>query len=147
MRMTQNNRCLERNISEEMHFSSLEWRSEIAFTNDEQLFFENLLREYTLPILESNSFNRIKELLDQLQETRHELMRLQREVITHTNRLNYLVQNVDEPKIERLYKQHHTALASKKDEILKVYKNIKKNLFSAVSQALKQQKMKRLIAS
>jgi len=78
-----------------MHFSSLQWQSEINFIKDEHRFFEDMLKEYTMPIIESNLFSRIQKLIEQLTASEKELKTLQEQVNDHTNRLQRLVENVD----------------------------------------------------
>ncbi len=138
-------RYIEWKTPDEMHFTSLQWQSEIGFIQDEHRFFEDMLREYTMPIIESNLFSRIKELIERLTDSRESLNELQQQVNEHANRLDRLVENVDEPKEGRQYRQEHKKNLQAMNEYLKEYKQLKKEIFEAVSQALKQQKQKRLL--
>lgn len=138
-------RYIEWKTPDEMHFTSLQWQSEIGFIQDEHRFFEDMLREYTMPIIESHLFSRIKELIDQLTDSRESLNNLQQQVNEHANRLDRLIENVDEPKEGRQYRQEHKKNLQAVNAYLKEYKQLKKEIFEAVSQALKQQKQKRLL--
>ncbi|MEG9328348.1 hypothetical protein SAMN04488034_103209 [Salinimicrobium catena] len=138
-------RYIEWKTPDEMHFTSLQWQSEIGFIQDEHRFFEDMLREYTMPIIESHLFSRIKELIDRLTDSRENLKSLQQQVNEHANRLDRLVENVDEPKEGRQYRQEHKKNLQAVNAYLKEYKQLKKEIFEAVSQALKQQKQKRLL--
>lgn len=139
-------RYIEWKTPDEMHFTSLQWQSEIGFIQDEHRFFEDMLREYTMPIIESHLFSRIKDLIDRLSNSRESLNNLQQQVNEHANRLDRLVQNVDEPKEGRQYRQEHKKILQDVNVYLKEYKQLKKEIFEAVSQALKQQKQKRLLS-
>lgn len=138
-------RYIEWKTPDEMHFSSLQWQSELKFFKDEHRFFEDMLKEYTMPILESHLFSRIKELIGKLTDSRNSLDKILQEVNDHTNRLQRLVENIDEPKEGRLYRQEHKKVLQEVNSYSKVYKELKKEIFAAVSQALKQQKQKRLL--
>lgn len=141
-----NYRYIEWKTPDEMHFSSLQWKSELDFIKDEHHFFEDMLKEYTMPIIESKLFNRIKDLIDQLSKSKKELDTLQAQVHDHMNRLQRLVENVDEPKEGKSYRQEHKKILKEMNSFSKSYKTLKKEIFEAVSQALKQQKQKRLLA-
>lgn len=138
-------RYIEWKTPDEMHFSSLQWQSELGFIQDEHRFFEDMLREYTMPIIESHLFSRIKELIERLTDSRKRLKDLQQQVTDHSNRLQRLVENVDEPREGRQYRQEHKRILQGVNEFSKEYKQLKKEIFEAVSQALKQQKQKRLL--
>lgn len=138
-------RYIEWKTPDEMHFSSLQWQSELKFFKDEHRFFEDMLKEYTMPILESHLFSRIKELIEKLTDSRNSLDKILQEVNDHTNRLQRLVENIDEPKEGRLYRQEHKKVLQEVNSYAKAYKQLKKEIFQAVSQALKQQKQKRLL--
>ena len=141
-----NYRYIEWKSPDEMHFSSLQWKSELDFIEDEHHFFEDMLKEYTMPIIESKLFSRIKDLIDQLSESKKELDILHTEVSEHMKRLQRLVENVDEPKEGRQYRQEHKKILQEINKFSRNYKSLKKDIFEAVSQALKQQKQKRLLA-
>lgn len=138
-------RYIDWKTPDEMHFSSLQWQSEINFIKDEHRFFEDMLKEYTMPIIESNLFSRIQKLIEQLTASEKELKTLQEQVNDHTNRLQRLVENVDEPKEGRTYRQEHKNILNHVNEFHNKYKQLKKEIFEAVSQALKHQKQKRLL--
>lgn len=139
-------RYIEWKTPDEMHFSSLQWQSELKFFKDEHRFFEDMLKEYTMPILESHLFSRIKELIGKLTDSRNSLNNMLQEVNDHANRLQRLVENIDEPKEGKLYRQEHKKILLEVNSYAKKYKQLKKDIFEAVSQALKQQKQKRLLS-
>lgn len=140
-----NFRYLEWKSPEEMHYSSLQWLSELAFIKDEHLFFEDMLKEYTLPIIESELFSKVKELIDQLEFSNKQSEGLKEKIQSHTNRLGIMIDGVDQPKEEKEYKEEHRALLKEINLFNKKYSDLKKEIFEAVAKALKKQKQKRLL--
>lgn len=139
-------RYIDWKTPDEMHFSSLQWQSELNFYKDEQRFFEDMLKEYTMPIIESNLFSRIQDLITELSASEKELKQLQEQVNDHTNRLERLVENVDEPSEGRTYRQQHKNILQLMNDFTKRYKQLKKDIFGSVTEALKHQKQKRLLS-
>ena len=145
-KMAHNYRYIEWKSPDEMHFSSLQWKSELDFVKDEHHFFEDMLREYTMPIIESKLLSRIQDLIERLSESKKELNSLQNKVSEHMKGLERLVENIDEPKEGRIYREEHKKVLKERNEFSKTFKSLKKDIFEAVSQALKQQKQKRLLS-
>jgi hypothetical protein len=141
-----NYRYIEWKTPDEMHFSSLQWKSELSFIKDEHRFFEDMLKEYTMPIIESHLFSQIKELIVQLGLSNKELKILEKRVFDHINRLRNLLENVDEPKEGRVYRKEHKEILNDVNHFSRQYKRLKKEIFEIVSKAMKQQKQKRLLA-
>ena len=141
-----NYRYIEWKTPDEMHFSSLQWKSELNFIKDEHRFFEDMLKEYTMPIIESHLFSRIKELIEQLSLSQKELKILEKRVNQHINRLRRLLEDVDEPKEGRVYRQEHKSILNDVVHYSRQYKRLKKEIFESVGKAMKQQKQKRLLA-
>ena len=139
-------RYIDWKTPDEMHFSSVQWQSELNFYKDELRFFEDMLKEYTMPIIESNLFSRIQDLITELSASEKELKQLQEQVNDHTNRLERLVENVDEPGEGRTYRQEHKNILQLMNDFTKKYKQLKKDIFSSVTEALKHQKQKRLLS-
>lgn len=141
-----NYRYIEWKAPDEMHFSSLQWKSELNFIKDEHRFFEDMLKEYTMPIIESQLFSKVKLLIEQLSLSQKDLRILESRVNDHINRLRRLLEEVDEPKGGRVYRQEHKSILNDVTHYSRQYKRLKKEIFEAVSKALKQQKQKRLLA-
>lgn len=141
-----NYRYIEWKSPDEMHFSSLQWKSELDFVKDEHHFFEDMLREYTMPIIESKLLSRIQDLIDRLSESKKELNSLQNEVSEHMKGLERLLENNNAPKEGRVYREEHKKILNERNTFSKTFKSLKKDIFEAVSQALKQQKQKRLLS-
>lgn len=138
-------RYIEWKTPDEMHFSSLQWKSELNFIKDEHRFFEDMLKEYTMPIIESQLFEVVRELIQQLDHSREKLSSLEQKVNDHSNRLQKLLEDIDEPREGRVYRDEHKQLLNEVMHFSRQYKRLKKDIFTAVTKALKQQKQKRLL--
>lgn len=129
-----------------MLFSSQAWKSELNFIKDEQRFFEDMLNEYSMPVIESQLFGRIKELIEELTESRDDLNDLEVRIDQHTSRLQRLVEKLDEPEEGMLYRQEHKNILKEVDAFSKHYKSVKKEVFEAVKEVLTHQKQRRLLS-
>lgn len=142
----QDYKYIEWKSSEEMHFSSLQWISELNFIKNEHLFFEDMLKEYTLPIIESHLFNKVKDLIDRLIRSKNKADSLLKRIIEHRNGLQIMVDGIDQIADEKKYKEDHRSLLKEVNKFSNGYNAVKKEIFETVSQALKQQKQKRLLS-
>lgn len=141
-----NYRYIEWKTPDEMHFSSLQWKSELNFIKDEHRFFEDMLKTYTMPIIESQLFSRVKELIERLTLSAKELQILESTVVKHINSLQKLINNSGEPREGRFYRKEHKTILNDVTHYSRQYKRLKREIFEAVSIAIKQQKQKRLLA-
>lgn len=145
MKEQQKFRYIEWKSPEEMHFSARQWTSTLAFIQDEHLFFEDMLREYTLPIIESNLVGEIKALIDRLNNSKKEMEALSQKVLKHQNALEILVDGKDQLEEEKKYKEAHRHLLQEMNSFTETFKNIKRDIFKEISGALKKQKQNRLL--
>ncbi|WP_372920016.1 hypothetical protein [Salegentibacter sp.] len=145
MEEQKNFRYIEWKSPEEMHYSAQQWSSILAFIKDEHLFFEDMLREYTLPIIESNLVSEVNSLIDRLKKSNEEMESLTRKVTQHQNGLDILVDGKDQPEEEKKYKEEHRQIMREMNSFSDTYKELKKDIFEKISGALKNQKQKRLL--
>ncbi|MCF4102710.1 hypothetical protein L1I30_13615 [Gillisia sp. M10.2A] len=138
-------RYVEWKSADEMDHTTNQWISEMKFIKDEHLFFKDMLKEYTLPIIESNLFPQVKVLIDQLTTSEKKVDTLLKDVQNHKNGIEVLVDLKDEPAKERAYKEEHRNLLQEVNSFTEVYNKMKKEIFATVSQALKHLKQKRLL--
>ncbi|MFN4764364.1 hypothetical protein ACKGJN_14630 [Gillisia sp. Q332] len=141
----QNFRYVEWKSSDEMHYSCLQWISELNFIKDEQIFFQDMLKEYTVPILESHLLEEAKSLIFKLTESEKEVENLLKETTKHRNGLQILVDGIDQPEQEKEYREEHRRLLKEVNKFTVEYQSLKKGIFTTVTRALKQQKQKRLL--
>lgn len=141
----QNFRYVEWKSSDEMHYSCLQWISELNFIKDEQIFFQDMLKEYTLPILESHLLEEAKSLIFKLTDSEKQVENLLKETTKHRNGLQIMVDGIDQPDQEKQYREEHRRLLKEVNSFTIEYQALKKDIFTTVTRALKQQKQKKLL--
>jgi len=131
--------------AEVMHENSIEWLSELRFINDELLFFDDLIKSYTLQLIDSKHFNETKKVIDKLEVSRKKTNNLIRVIKTHEKKLKIMVDGINQTTEEKDYKNEHREIIIKVNEFLKKQKNLKKEFFSLIKSILKEQKQKLLL--
>lgn len=131
--------------AQEMHEASIRWMSELTFVRDEQLFLNNLVKTYTLQLTDSKIFDESKEVIDAVLHAEKDVVVLMKKVQAHENRLEIMVNDVDELKMEKAYIETHWELLTQIEKYLVDYRELKKRLFKLVSKVMKEQKQKRLL--
>jgi hypothetical protein len=138
-------RYLEWKSPEEMHHTSLEWISELKFIKDEKLFLNDLIRSYTLQITSLGLFEESRKLITAISNSELELDLLLRKVRVHENQLSIMLDDVDQPKMEKAYTETHRDLIFTIDNYLIEYRILKGSLFQMISKVMKKKKQKRLL--
>lgn len=131
--------------AEEMHKASIGWISELKFIKDEQHFFEDLIKSYTLQLIDSQNFLKSKEIVETLNKLQKKNKALIKTIIIHENKLQIMVDGIDEPKKEEVYKNKHRELILNVSKYVKDYKNLKLKLFEIVKSVMKKEKQKHLL--
>lgn len=138
-------RYLEWKSPEEMHHTSLEWISELKFIKDEKLFLNNLIKSYTLQITSLGLFEESRKLVTAISNAELELDLLLKKVRIHENQLSIMLDDVDQPKMEKAYTETHRDLIFTIDNYLMEYRKLKGSLFQMISKVMKKEKQKRLL--
>ena len=128
-----------------MHENSNEWLSDLKFINDELMFFDDLIKSYTLQLLDSERYNESKILVEKLSELHKKNNSLIRIIQRHSNDLKVMVDGIDQLDLEENYKNEHRELILKVNEFIKKCKTLKKELFNLIKAVIKEQKQKRLL--
>lgn len=131
--------------SENMHESSLKWMSELEFAKDEQLFFNDLIKSYTLQLIDSKHFEEGKKMSERISKIHDEINALLEAVQCHENGLEIMVDGLDQYEEEQAYRDEHRELIEKINAFTKKYQTLKKELFLLVKGAIKEGKQKRLL--
>ncbi len=129
----------------QMHRSSLQWMSELKFTRDEQLFLNDLVKEYTLPLTDSEVFGESQDIIGAILSAEKEVVLLLNKVQTHENKLQVMLDNVDQLQQEKAYIASHWNLQSEINNYLTEYRAVKAKLFKLVSKVMKKDKNKYLL--
>ncbi|MBQ0734788.1 hypothetical protein [Aquimarina celericrescens] len=130
---------------EELHEASLHWISELKFIKDEQHFLDELIEDNTLQLISGETFEKSKQVVNDLSKKRKVLEPLLKKIINHYNELTILVDGVDQPAEEKEYKEHHRELLVEVSEYLNEYKEVKRKIFELIKTIMKQSKQKRLL--
>ncbi len=124
----------------EIHKASIQWMSELKFVKDEQLFLNNLVKSYTLQLVDSKIFDESKKIIDSVLEAEKEVVGLMKKVQSHENLLEIMINDVDELKMEKAYTETHWDLTSTMKRYMENYQKLKSRLFKLVSKVMKKQK-------
>lgn len=130
---------------DEMHFSCMQWISYLNFMRDEHRFFEDLLTEYTLPLLETHRFDTARDLVNDLSISEKAGQELAGKLTAHRNNLKILLDGKDQFKEEQEYSTEHAALKMEVSRYTEKYRKLKKEIFEIISSTMKKQKQNRLL--
>lgn len=130
--------------ADELHKASQDWLVELEFIKNEQLFFEDLLKSNSPKLIDQYGFEKNSYLIDALKTSQKQNNLLILAIKKHDKNLKIMVDGVDQPEEERLYKKEHRNIMSKINEYLKEYKTLKTQLFSIFKKVFKKEKQKRL---
>jgi hypothetical protein len=129
----------------QMHEASKEWLSELRFIKDEHLFFEDLIKSYTLQLISPEKFSHNKEIIDALNRSQKRNNFFIEAVKVHENELQIMVDGVNELKKEDAYKKEHRGLIIEIGDYQKNYRSLKMQLFDILKVIKKEEKQRRLI--
>lgn len=132
--------------SENMHRDSRKWLSELEFVKDEQLFFDDLIKSYTLQLIDSKHFAKSNEIVNELSVLQKNTDTLIKNVMKHEKDLEIMVDGINEVQKENAYKDLHTKLIITINNFFNKYRIFKTQLFSLIKDIIKEGKQKRLLA-
>ena len=131
--------------TETMHNASRKWLSELEFIKDEQLFFDDLVKSYTLQLIDSKYFDKSKNIVSQIGEIQIETNKLIEALKKHERELKIMVDGLNQIDLENEYKDKHGKLIIIVSEFLEKYRILKSQLFTLVKSIIKEGKQKRLL--
>lgn len=131
--------------TETMHKDSIRWLSELRFAKDEQLFFDDLVKSYTLQLIDSKYFTQSKKIIDELNSVKKETKNLIDKIVNHEKELKIMVDGIDQIEKENAYKKEHGKLMVTVKNFLDKYRQLKTALFSLVKSIIKEGKQKHLL--
>ena len=88
--------------TETMHNASRKWLSELEFTKDEQLFFDDLIKSYTLQLIDSKHFAKSKNIVSQISEIQIETNKLIETIKKHERELKIMVDGINQIDLETI---------------------------------------------
>lgn len=131
--------------AEELHYDSQDWMSKLSFAKDEQRFLQNLVKDYTLDLLDSKIFNEVKPAISDLKEVENNHSLLFQKVKLHENQLQIMVDEVDQLKMEEAYVKTHMDLTIEVNNYFEKYQSVKTKIFEIITKVMKSRKQKRLL--
>ena len=131
--------------AEVMHKNSIEWLSELRFINNELLFFDDLIKSYTLQLIDTKHFNESKKVVDKFGTSHKKTNYLIKIIQVHQNDLKIMIDGFDHPQEEEEYKNEHRKFIILNNEFSKKYRILKNEIFDLIKNILKEQKQKRLL--
>lgn len=143
--MLANVKYIEWISADEMHEASKKWLSELKFIADEHLFFQDLIKTYTLQILNTEEFSDTLEITDALNRSQKRNNELIEAIKTHENDLEVMVDGIDQPNEEARYKKEHKGLVLIVGDFYKEYTTLKTQLFKIIKNVIKKGKQERLL--
>lgn len=138
-------RYLEWISPDEMHSATVQWLSELKFVRDEQLFLNDLVKSYTLELIDKKTYKEIKALVSDILTSEKDVILLMKKVQAHENQLEIMIDEIDQPKMEKAYLETHLDLIKTMEKYMQEYRSLKKKLFAMISGILKKEKQKRLL--
>lgn len=130
---------------EEMHKGSQEWLSQLRFIKDEHLFFEDLIKSFTLQLIDPEKFSQNTEVIDALNRSQRQNNLFIEAVKVHENELQIMVDGKDQPNQEAAYKKEHRGLIIEISDYKKNYRLLKTQLFDIIKNIKKEEKQRRLL--
>ncbi|KGL62507.1 hypothetical protein [Polaribacter sp. Hel1_85] len=131
--------------AEVMHNDSKEWLLELEFLKDEYLFFIDLINWNTLQLIDFQAYSKSKKIIETLSSSKKTNEELYKSIRNHENNLETLVDEINKPEEEHIYKKEHEALKVLFKNHLKKHRELKSNLFNILKKIKKTEKQKRLI--
>ena len=128
-----------------IHNGSRKWLSELEFAKDEQLFFDDLIKLYTLQLIDSKHFSLSKKIVNNLSNLQKETHKLIAIIKTHENDLKIMLHGMNQVKAKNAYREEHGKLIIIVNVFLEKYRTLKTQLFTHVKSILKEGKQKRLL--
>ena len=130
---------------EDMHTETVQWLSELYFVKDEQQFLNSLVKHYTSELADEKIYEKSKAIVGSILDAENEAETLVKKVQVHENQLDIMVDDIDQPRMERAYKETHKELMLEMGSYLEEYRGLKKELFSLISKVIKKEKQSRLL--
>ena len=140
-----NIKYIESKSPDELHVESLNWISELKFIKDEQHFLDELLKSYTIQLIENQDFSKNKKIISKLSKLRKTGENLLKKLINHENELLILVDGIDQIKEEKHYRFLHSTYLLEVTNYFNDYKDVKRVIFEVVKEIMKHEKQKRLL--
>lgn len=129
----------------EMHEHSKTWLSHLEFMQHEQEFLNGLITFYMGQLADSKLYSRSKKIVNDLLDLEKKITGLHDVVVKHEAQLEIMIDKIDQPKMESAYRDEHHDLMESMQRYEMDYKNVKKSLFSLISEIIRKEKQQHLL--
>ena len=129
----------------EMHDHSRTWLSHLDFMQHEQEFLNGLITFYMEQLADSRLYNRSKKIINELLDLEKKITALHDVVVKHEAQLEIMLDKIDQPKMESAYRDEHHDLLERMQDYESEYKNVKKSLFTLISEIIRKEKQQHLL--
>lgn len=139
------------------HFKYIEWRnpeglhedtaisiSDVSFLKDELNFLNDLVAQNTVELLFDASVGKSQEFQKELYQLTNRADKLSEKLNSHRNMLQILMDDIDVPDENKVYKNVHYKLMMDVIDFHADVKKIKKQVFATLSKVIKKSKQKKL---
>ena len=109
------------------------------------MFFDDLIKSYTLDLIDSKHFPKSQKIVKQLADLQKETDKLIPIIKKHEIGLEIMVNKIDELEEEENYKNEHRKLIVLVAEYFENYKAVKKLLYKLIKGVIKEKKQKLLL--
>ncbi len=145
MKTLKNRKYVEWLNADIMHEASRNWLSELRFIKDEQQFLSNLIKSYTLQLIDASHFAESKKIVETLEALQKKNKKYIETVKAHENELLIMVDGIDQLQEEEAYRNKHRTLLVNINYYFKEYRKLKKQVFRTIEDIMKHEKQKRLL--
>ena len=145
MKTLKNRKYVEWLNADIMHEASRNWLSELRFIKDEQQFLSNLIKSYTLQLIDASHFAESKKIVETLEALQKKNKKYIETVKAHENELLIMVDGIDQLQEEEAYRNEHRTLLVNINYYFKEYRKLKKQVFRTIEDIMKHEKQKRLL--
>ena len=118
---------------------------EMRFIKDEEKFLEDLIKNYTLDLIGNDIYEKSKVAIRKLSTHRKNHMPLIKKLISHSNKLQFLLDEDEVPEEMNNYKDIHYLIMFEVLAYYAEFKKVKKEIFGLIKIIMKEGKRKRLL--
>jgi len=137
-------KIIEWSTPEELHEACVLWLSELEFIKDEQVFLNELITDYTIPLIAAKIYHSSLSIVGNLLKEEKQLNALIDRVKDHRNKVEKLFDTQADPRIKKAFIEAHYYLKLDVNSYASTYRKTKTELFDKLKKIMKEQRPERL---
>ncbi|WP_111710019.1 hypothetical protein [Lutibacter citreus] len=130
--------------NEELHYASMQWKSEVKFIEDEMVFLEHLLGSNYIDFLHDGLYKKIESLVNKISIEKKSGKTYLKMIEEHEMVLSDLISTKSMIDNKTFLLKHYD-LQEELENYFYDYKELKKNIFNIVEKVMREKKVKKLI--